>query len=157
MPAATEPMPQTKPRTAALLASVDEVEAQFYDALQAGDLARLMAVWADDDEIVCVHPGGPRVIGHAAIRASFEAIFAHAPVPIQPEQVHRLHTLGSAVHHLAERVNVVTDEGPQVAWALATNVYVKTAQGWRMVAHHASPGMLGQAPPTLGEPPSTLH
>ena len=50
--------------------SPDEAEARFYEALQAGDLDKLMAVWADDDEVVCVHPGGERVIGPAAIRAS---------------------------------------------------------------------------------------
>ncbi len=150
-------MARQKAQTAALMASPDDTEAQFYEALQRGDLERLMAVWADDDEVVCVHPGGPRVVGVAAIRASFESIFSNGNVPVQPEQVHRLHTLGCAVHHLAERVEVVTDEGPRTAWALATNVYVKTAQGWRMAAHHASPGTLGEPPPTLGEPPSTLH
>jgi uncharacterized protein (TIGR02246 family) len=150
-------MARPKAQTAALMASPDDTEAQFYEALQRGDIERLMAVWAEDDEVVCVHPGGPRVIGHAAIRASFEAIFANGSVPVEPEQVHRLHTLGCAVHHLAERVQVVTDEGPQTAWALATNVYVKTAAGWRMAAHHASPGTLGEPPPTLGELPSTLH
>ena len=139
------------------MASPDDTEAQFYEAMQAGDIDRMMAVWADDDEVVCVHPGGARVIGLAAIRASFEAIFAQNAVPVQPEQVHRLHTLGSAVHHLAERVQVMTNEGPQTAWALATNVYVKTSLGWRMVAHHASPGQLGEPPPTLREAPSTLH
>jgi len=150
-------MARPRSQTAALMASPDDTEAQFYEALQRGDIERLMAVWADDDEIVCVHPGGPRLIGHAAIRASFEAIFANAAVPIRPEHVHRLNTLGTAVHHLAERVDVQTDEGAQTAWALATNVYVKTAQGWRMAAHHASPGTLGE-PPSLGEAPSsTLH
>ncbi|NBU89623.1 MAG: DUF4440 domain-containing protein, partial [Betaproteobacteria bacterium] len=52
------------------MSSPEDIEQQFYEALQQGDIERLMAVWADDDEIVCVHPGGPRVIGHAAIRAS---------------------------------------------------------------------------------------
>ncbi|MBL8328808.1 MAG: nuclear transport factor 2 family protein [Rubrivivax sp.] len=150
-------MPRTPPPRAALLASPDDTEAQFYEAMQAGDLERMMAVWADDDEVVCVHPGGARVIGLAAIRASFEAIFAQNAVPVQPEQVHRLHTQDSAVHHLAERVQVMTTEGPQSAWTLATNVYIKTALGWRMVAHHASPGQLGEAPPTLRETPSILH
>ena len=150
-------MTAPKSQKAALMASPDDTEAQFYEALQSGELDKLMAVWADDDEVVCVHPGGPRVIGLAAIRASFEAIFANAPVPIQPEQVHRLHTLAAAVHHLAERVSVVTAEGPRTAWALATNVYVKTTQGWRMVAHHTSPGTLGEPPPHPGDGPSTLH
>jgi uncharacterized protein (TIGR02246 family) len=150
-------MPRSKSQTAALLASPDDIEAQFYEALQRGDIERLMAVWADDDEVVCVHPGGPRVIGPAAIRASFEAIFANGAIPVVPEQVHRLHAIGSAVHHLAERIDVNTSEGPRTAWVQATNVYVKSAQGWRMVAHHASPGSVGETPQVVGEPPSTLH
>jgi len=150
-------MSRSKPQMAALMASPDDIEAQFYEALQRGDIERLMAVWADDDEVVCVHPGGPRVIGPAAIRASFEAIFANGAIPVVPEQVHRLHTIGSAVHHLAERITVQTSEGARTAWVLATNVYVKTAQGWRLVAHHASPGSLDEKPPEQGEVPATLH
>jgi uncharacterized protein (TIGR02246 family) len=146
-----------KPRTASLMASPDDIEAQFYEALRHGDLERLMEVWADDDEIVCIHPGGPRLIGAAAIRASFEAIFGNGGVPAVPEQVHRIQTLSCAVHHLAERVMVPGTQGPQPAWVVATNVYLKTEQGWRMVVHHASPGSLGEAPPTVGDPPSTLH
>ena len=148
-------MPQHPP-IAALLASPDDVEAQFYEALQQGDLARLMAVWGDDDEIVCVHPGGPRVVGPAAISATFEAIFANGAIPVMPEQVHRLHTMGTAVHHLVERITVQGPEGTQTAWVLATNVYVKTAQGWRMVAHHASPAAAAPADAPR-DPPSTLH
>lgn len=150
-------MTRSKPPTAALMSSPEDIEAQFYEALQQGDIERLMGVWADDEEIVCVHPGGPRIIGAAAIRASFEAIFANGAIPVTPEQVHRLSTLGCAVHHLSERIAVQTGDGPQTAWVQATNVYLKTAQGWRMVAHHASPGALGEAAPVLGEPPSTLH
>ena len=147
---------RNQPPAAVLLASPDDVEAQFYEALQNGDLARLMAVWADDDEIVCVHPGGPRVIGAAAISATFEAIFASGGIPVVPEQLHRLHTVGAAVHHLAERITVQGDQAPQVAWVLATNVYLKTAQGWRMVAHHASPGT-AQETPEIVEAPAVLH
>jgi uncharacterized protein (TIGR02246 family) len=136
--------------------SPDEIEAAFYAALQQGDVLALMALWADDDEVVCVHPGGPRVIGTAAIRASFEAIFAHNAIPVVPEQVHRLHTLGTAVHHLVERITLRGTEGEQTAWVLATNVYLKTALGWRMVAHHASPGS-PHPPSDQAEAPAVLH
>jgi uncharacterized protein (TIGR02246 family) len=149
-------MSRSKAQTAALLASPDDVEAQFYEALQQADLDKLMALWADDDEIACVHPGGPRVAGHAAIRASFEAIFANGAIPLQPQDVRRLHTLGCAVHHVVERIAMADEKGLRVAWVLATNVYVKTAQGWRMVVHHASPGSEAAAP-AAGETPSTLH
>lgn len=145
-----------------LMGTPDDAEAQFYEALQKGDLGRLMSVWADDDEIVCVHPGGGRLIGPAAIRASFEGIFASGGgVPAQPEQVHRLQQIGSAMHHLVERITVPAEGGgTQEAWVLATNFYVKTAQGWRLAAHHASPALPHDVPLAAmqgGEGPSTLH
>jgi uncharacterized protein (TIGR02246 family) len=149
-------MPHAKPRTAHLVASPDDVEAQFYDALREGDLDKLMAIWSDDDEIVCVHPGGPRVVGARAIRASFEAIFANGGVPVQTENVRRVHSLDAAIHNLIESVLVTSTEGAERASVIATNVFVKTAQGWRLVAHHASPGDANEAIDST-DPPSTLH
>ena len=148
-------MTRNPAQTAALMALPDEVEAQFYEALQQADLDKLMALWSDDDEIACVHPGGPRVVGHAAIRASFEAIFANGPIPVQPRAVRRLQGLAHAVHHVNEQVAIRTRDGIAEAWTHASNVFVKTAQGWRLVLHHASPGDGGQ--PGAGEGPSTLH
>jgi uncharacterized protein (TIGR02246 family) len=133
----------------------DELESRFYEALRRGDIEALMAVWADDEEVVCVHPGGPKVVGAAAIRASFEAIFANGVIPVSPQQVRRLEALSGAVHHLVEAVEVQTDEGPRTAHVLATNVYLQTAQGWRLVAHHASPGSLETADD--GPPGAMLH
>lgn len=136
--------------------SPDEIEQQFYEALQRADLDAMMAVWSDDDDIVCVHPGGPRVVGAPAIRAAFESIFANGAVPAMPDQVRRLQTLSCAVHSVLERIHVMTDTGPQTGWVVATNVYVKTAQGWRMAAHHASPGSPREAQ-NIVEAGSTIH
>jgi uncharacterized protein (TIGR02246 family) len=149
-------MPNPKARTAVLMASPEDAETQFYEALRDGDLERLMAVWADDDEIVCVHPGGTRLVGHAGIRAAFEAIFANGHIAVQPEHVQRVQSMDSAVHSVLERLEIVTAEGPRTGWIVATNVYHKTAEGWRMVAHHASPGSADE-PPEAAEAPSVLH
>ena len=138
------------------LAAPDEIEHQFYDALQQGDIDKLMATWSDDDDIACVHPGGPRVIGAAAIRASFEAMFANGAINAHPEKVRRVLSHSSAVHSVLERVEVMSKEGPQSAWVIATNVYLKTAQGWRLVAHHASPGTPREVQEIV-EAASTLH
>ena len=131
-------MARNKPT--APLASPDDIEQQFYEALQRGDIDRLMAVWSDDEDISCVHPGGPRVVGAGAIRAAFDAMFSNGSIDARPEKVRRLQTHTCAVHSVLEQVRVMTAEGPQSAWVIATNVYVKGAQGWRLVAHHASPG-----------------
>ena len=138
--------------------SPDEAETRFYDALRQGDLVALMALWADEDEVVCVHPGGARVVGTAAIRASFESIFGNGGIPVQTEQVHRLQQNGFALHHLVERIEVPGDGAPQIGWVMATNLYVKTALGWRIAAHHASPGMPQElAIGEDGDAPTTLH
>jgi ketosteroid isomerase-like protein len=133
-------MPRSTRPPHSVLGSADDIERQFYEALQGGDIERLMAVWSDDDEIVCVHPGGPRLVGAAAIRASFESIFANGAIPAQPEKVRRVLSLSSAVHNVLEQVQVMGADGPQAAWVIATNVYLKGERGWRLVCHHASPG-----------------
>ena len=49
---------------------------------------------------------------------------------------------------------VRTNDG--FAWVVATNVYLKSSQGWRLVAHHASPGTPVEAH-DQPEAASTLH
>lgn len=149
-------MSHPKIQTAHLAASPEDTEAQFYEALREADIEKLMAVWSDDDEIVCVHPGGPRVIGARAIRASFEAIFAKGGIPVQLESARRMLSLGTAVHSVVERVSIQTDQGERAGYVIATNVFVRTAQGWRLVSHHASPGSAQESGETA-EFRSTLH
>jgi uncharacterized protein (TIGR02246 family) len=149
-------MPRSKAQTAHLMASPDDVEAQFYEALREADLDKLMALWADDDEVVCVHPGGPRLVGAGAIRIAFEAMFSNGAISAWPAHVRRVHTLNAAVHNLVERIELATPEGPRTGHVVATNVYLLTDQGWRMVAHHASPGTPTETP-EISEAPSVLH
>jgi uncharacterized protein (TIGR02246 family) len=149
-------MPTPRAQTAHLMATPDDVEAQFYEALREADIDKLMAVWSDDDDIVCVHPGGQRAIGARAIRASFEAIFERGGIPVQAGHVRRTRSLDAAVHNLVETVTIPSTEGAQAGYVVATNVFIKTTHGWRLVAHHASPGSASEP----GEPieaPTTLH
>lgn len=138
-------MPKAKKQAATIGGSADDIEAAFYDALQTADIEKLMACWADEDEIVCVHPGGPRLIGMGAIRAAFDAMFSNGSIRAWAEGVRKIESLASSVHNVRERIEVLTEEGPREAYVIATNVYHKTAQGWRMVAHHASPGSQHEA------------
>lgn len=129
-----------------------EVESAFYDALNRGDVEALMRLWADDDEIVCIHPGGPRLHGHVAIQASWEAILENGALHVRPSQLYEAHNLMSAVHTVVEGVTAAEGEP---AHLLATNVYLKTPQGWRMVLHHVSVAP-GPAPSGLPSA-SSLH
>jgi ketosteroid isomerase-like protein len=148
-------MARPKPPAPTLL-SPDDIELELYEAMRRGDIERLMAVWSDDDEICCVHPGGGRLLGVGAIRASFEAMFGNGTIDAEPHRVRRLESHSSAVHSVLERIRVATPEGERFAWVVATNVYLKSAQGWRLVSHHASPGSADEVPDN-GETASTLH
>jgi ketosteroid isomerase-like protein len=148
--------PRALKATQALMTSADETEASFYDAMRHGDVDKVMACWADDEEIACVSPGGPRTVGTVAVRAAFAATLATGPVHITIEHVRRMESAVCAVHHVTEKVQAMTSEGLQTAFVIATNVYLRTPQGWRMVAHHASAGM-PQDLPDISEPRSTLH
>jgi len=44
--------------------TAQDAENAFYEALERADLEGMMAVWSEDEEIVCVHPAGQRLAGH---------------------------------------------------------------------------------------------
>ncbi|MEY2684574.1 MAG: hypothetical protein RJA09_1718 [Pseudomonadota bacterium] len=139
-------------------ASVEDVEMAFYEALQRGDTDALMACWADEEEIACVHPGGARLVGAEAIRGAFQSLFAAGHgVAVRPEQVRQVQVGSCCVHHVVERIDILTDDGVQAAHVVATNVYSHTAQGWRLVVHHASPGAPAAAVVVPLASPSVLH
>lgn len=136
--------------------NADSIEVAFYEALQRGDIDRLMACWGDDDDMVCVHPGYAWVVGPIAIRHAFDAIFSDGSIRVQAVKVRKLDTFSASVHSVLERVEVLTDEGVGCVYVIATNVYHQTAQGWRMVAHHASPVILHELH-EVPETPLILH
>jgi ketosteroid isomerase-like protein len=135
----------------------DDVEAAFYEALNSADVHALMACWAEEDDIVCVHPGGPRLVGAAAIRAGFEQVFTDAgAIKATLHRIKKIVAHGCAVHNLVERIEIQTPGGSAEAFVVATNVYIKTHEGWRMVAHHVSPGTQREVQ-EAGDAPSTVH
>ena len=116
-----------------------------------------MACWSDDEDVVCVHPGGPRLVGLENIRQSFETMFNNGVIAAHPEHVRKVETVTSAMHNLVERIELSMPEGMRMAYVLTTNVYVRTAQGWRMVAHHASPGTPQEIHARADALPPVLH
>jgi ketosteroid isomerase-like protein len=132
-----------------LLGTAEDTEAAFYDAISRADIEALMALWADEEDILCIHPGAVRLIGHASIRASWEAVFERGGVHIRPRQLLITQNLMTAIHNVVEEINQ-GDAEHQDIHIIATNVYLKTPQGWRIAVHHASvaPGSQGGEPTT---------
>jgi uncharacterized protein (TIGR02246 family) len=132
-----------------------DAEAAFYEALERADLELMMAVWSEDEEIVCVHPGGARLSGQDQVRESWRRIFAGgARARVHLSQQVAISGPIVAVHSVHENFSVPGERRPLQA-LLATNVYLRTAAGWRMIVHHGSPAP-GPAEPPL-ESPKILH
>ncbi|MSP95656.1 MAG: DUF4440 domain-containing protein [Betaproteobacteria bacterium] len=122
-----------------------DAENAFYEALEGADLEAMMAVWAEDEEIVCVHPTGPRLAGHEQVRESWRRIFSGGSgARVQATQLVALQAMMVAVHSVQENHAAPSGMRPAPA-VVATNVYLRTAAGWRMLVHHASPAPVGQA------------
>jgi ketosteroid isomerase-like protein len=139
--------------------TADEVETAFYQAIERGDLEALMALWADDDEITCIHPSGQRTLGHTAIRQSWQHVFKNGvQLRIQLAQQARWSNALIEIHHLTETFFVGRENKPHGP-ILATNIYIRTANGWRLLAHHASnsndPVEPANPPPVM--PSRVLH
>ena len=56
----------------------DKAEAAFYEAFQRGDLHAMMDVWSDDEGIVCIHPGAPRLQGQEQVREGWRQILENS-------------------------------------------------------------------------------
>jgi len=122
-----------------VFSSPEAAEEAFYRALQKSDLDLMMAVWDEDENISCVHPGGQRLEGHAAVRQSWELIFAQSPgMAIHLSDESRYDDQNLTVHVVHEHIRLGKESQHQPP-VIATNVYRLTDNGWRMVLHHASP------------------
>ena len=139
-----------------ILASAQDVENAFYEALERADLELMMSIWADDEEIVCVHPDGPRLIGYAAIRDAWRRIFENGNLfDIRISQLSKVTTPFAVMHSVLEEIRL-RSKADVMAPVTATNLYVRGAMGWRMVSHHASP-VPPVASDTKNEAPKVLH
>jgi ketosteroid isomerase-like protein len=119
-----------------------DAEAAFYAALERADLEAMMEVWSEDEEVSCIHPGGPRISGFAQVRENWAQIFKSD----QRLQVHLsdqviVAGLLFAIHSLHENILVRSGHGEGTrSIVVASNVYQRSGDGWRMLLHHGSPG-----------------
>jgi ketosteroid isomerase-like protein len=148
------PRPRSK-----LFPTPDDAENAFYDAFERADLAAMMAVWAESDDIVCVHPSGPRRVGFDAVRESWAQVFGGgSQMRVRATERRAFEGQGIAVHNVIELVAPAGGE-QRPASVFATNVYVLGETGWRLAVHHASAAPEAAAP-RREEPapaPHTLH
>jgi ketosteroid isomerase-like protein len=117
--------------------SAADAETAFYQAFALGNMEQMRQVWADLPDVFCVHPGGERVVGRAAVLASWQPILqAMERVIIDLTDLVVVGQGDITLHHVREQLFV---NGSRRGVILATNAYLNTEQGWKLTMHHASP------------------
>ena len=138
-------------------ATPQDCEAAFYEALEAANIEAMMEVWAEDEEIVCVHPGWHRLTGYQQIRENWAQIFGSGErLKFHLTEQVAVQGMMLSVHSLHENVLVAGEPRPR-APVVTTNVYLRTANGWRMVVHHGSVAPAQAARAQSDPSPKILH
>jgi ketosteroid isomerase-like protein len=111
----------------------------FYAALSGLDVEAMGRLWLRADWVRCIHPEGDLIEGWGAIEVSWAAIFSDASwlqVVATGAEVTLAGDLAIVVCH--ENITQKLDSHVQVSLAVATNLFMRTSEDWRMVHHHAS-------------------
>ena len=133
------------------------VNEAFYAAFAAKDAEAMTAVWARRAPVACVHPGWHALHGRDAVLASWRSILSGPGAP-------PITCTEAVAHVLGDTAFVICVERIPGVELVATNVFVREDNQWRMLHHHAS-SMVRGAPESEPEPEdddpdtgsSTLH
>jgi len=108
-----------------------ETNAAYYRAFATADFAAMSRLWAHD-QVSCVHPGWPVLIGRAAVLKSWQDILGNPGT----ESI-EFHEATAIMSGDEGRVLCIEVFGPMVF--AASNWFRRVDGVWRMIHHHASP------------------
>jgi ketosteroid isomerase-like protein len=125
---------------------VEEANTTFYETMERGDFEELSSLWLDED-VSCVHPGWPVLSGRGEVLRSYALIMANTDY-IQFFLTDVKVSLAGDTALVTCTENILSggpaDEsgelGPLVGQlVVATNVFRRTSEGWKIWSHHGSP------------------
>ncbi|MFJ6516362.1 nuclear transport factor 2 family protein [Streptomyces sp. NPDC091406] len=136
-------------QAAADIAEVEAANTAFYEALERGDYEALSGSWlpGEDLTVSCVHPGWPVLTGRGEVLRSYALIMANTEyIQFFLTDVNIAMTGDTALVTCTENIlsGGPAEEGnalgPLVGQlVVATNVFRRTPDGWKLWSHHGSP------------------
>jgi ketosteroid isomerase-like protein len=125
---------------------VEQANTAFYETMERGDFDELSDLWLDDD-ISCIHPGWPVLTGRGEVLRSYALIMANTEY-IQFFLTDVKVSVAGDTALVTCTENILSggpaedggELGPLVGQlVVATNVFRRTADGWKIWSHHGSP------------------
>jgi len=124
--------------------AVTAANQELYSAFETADLDRMEAIWDDADDVQCVHPGWPLLVGRARIMRSWSVLMANTSY-IQFFLTDVTTAIDGDVAFVTCQENILTGiEDPEAGLGgsqrvVTTNVFRRRPERWRLWLHHASP------------------
>lgn len=129
--------------------AVERANTAFYEAMERGDLDELTGLWlpGEDLTVSCVHPGWPVLTGRGEVLRSYALIMANTEyIQFFLTDVGVSMTGDTALVTCTENIlsggpaEEGSSLGPLVGQlVVATNVFRRTPDGWKLWSHHGSP------------------
>ncbi len=104
----------------------------FYVAFATGDLTAMDTVWARNAMVSCIHPGWSAIEGREHVMGSWRAILSGGEAP------------SITMHHpraflYGDLASVICYEDVGGGTLVATNLFVRENETWKLVHHQAGP------------------
>ena len=112
---------------------------EFYRAFAARDLIAMDALWARQAPVACIHPGWPLLAERDAIMESWRGILSNPDSP-------RIACYDERVFLYGDTALVICEEELEGGTLIASNLFVRENDGWRMAHHQAGQLMARRAP-----------
>jgi len=121
---------------------VTRANQEFYQAFESLDIARMDRIWAPQEYVTCIHPGWTLRIGWPAVRDSWVLIFNNTfSMKFDLTEI-QVQVAGDVAWVICTE-NITSRQGDttQESRVLATNLYERVGEQWKIIHHHGSPVM----------------
>jgi len=121
---------------------VTKMNEQFYRAFENLDVGLMDSMWAHQEYVTCIHPGWSIRVGWPAVRDSWVVIFNNTfsmEFELTELQVQVAADIAWVI--CTENISSRVGESPQESRVVATNLFERIGEEWKIIHHHGSPLM----------------
>jgi ketosteroid isomerase-like protein len=121
---------------------VTQMNEQFYRAFENLDVGLMDSMWAHQEYVTCIHPGWSIRLGWPAVRDSWVVIFNNTfSMEFELTELQVQVAADVAWVICTENISSRVGESPQNSRVVATNLFERIGDEWKIIHHHGSPLM----------------
>ena len=121
---------------------VTQMNELFYRAFESLDVGLMDSLWAHQEYVTCIHPGWSIRVGWPAVRDSWVVIFNNTfsmEFELTELQVQVAADIAWVI--CTENITSRVGDTPQNSRVVATNLFERIGDEWKLIHHHGSPLM----------------